>query len=69
MAFQAYRFSNTIMLYLAFAAFLNMLEVRGAIHVVGDRNGWNIVTDSTNWARGKEFHVGDVLGKFRIHIQ
>ncbi|KAL9437840.1 hypothetical protein AB3S75_023666 [Citrus x aurantiifolia] len=50
-----------IMLCLVLAAFLNMLQVRGATHIVGDRDGWSLFADSNNWTQGKEFHVGDVL--------
>ena len=32
--------------------------------IVGDEKGWtNINTDYQAWAQGKEFHVGDKLGK------
>ncbi|KAL5749263.1 hypothetical protein ACOSP7_023866 [Xanthoceras sorbifolium] len=34
---------------------------RGATHIVGGSDGWTLFTDSTNWTKGKEFHVGDVL--------
>lgn len=64
MLFQAYQNSKMIMLCLVLAAFLNMLQVRGATHIVGDRDGWSLFADSNNWTQGKEFHVGDVLGKY-----
>jgi hypothetical protein len=31
--------------------------------MVGDRKGWTINFDYQAWAKGKEFHVGDKLGK------
>ena len=31
--------------------------------IVGDDNGWTFGSDSQAWAQGKEFHVGDKLGK------
>lgn len=31
--------------------------------VVGDDKGWTINFDYQTWAQGKEFHVGDKLGK------
>ena len=31
--------------------------------VVGDGTGWTINFDYQAWAQGKEFHVGDKLGK------
>ena len=32
-------------------------------YVVGDDKGWTINFDYQAWAQGKEFHVGDKLGK------
>lgn len=43
----------------------NILQlVKGSeIYVVGDDDGWNLYTDYSEWARGRQFHVGDVLRK------
>ncbi|KAK2654829.1 hypothetical protein Ddye_014685 [Dipteronia dyeriana] len=57
----AYWYSNMIILYLVLAASLNILEARGATHVIGGSDGWTLFTGSTNWTKGKEFHVGDIL--------
>lgn len=37
-------------------------------YVVGEDDGWNLYTDYSEWARGIQFHVGDVLGKFPLHM-
>ncbi len=34
--------------------------------VVGDQKGWTINFDYQDWAIGKEFHVGDNLGKLAL---
>jgi hypothetical protein len=34
--------------------------------VVGDDKGWTINFDYQAWAQGKEFHVGDTLGKLTL---
>lgn len=36
--------------------------------VVGDETGWTINFDYQAWAQGKEFYVGDKLGKLKISI-
>ncbi|XP_020258225.1 mavicyanin-like [Asparagus officinalis] len=33
---------------------------------VGDNKGWTLNFNYTAWAQGKEFQVGDILGKFSI---
>ncbi|XP_044476768.1 mavicyanin-like [Mangifera indica] len=58
---RAYQYCNMIMLYLALAASLNVLEAGGATHIVGGSDGWDSFSNSLNWSREKEFHVGDVL--------
>ena len=40
-----------------------MLKSDGSNHIVGDSSGWELYTNYTNWTQGREFHVGDVLGK------
>jgi hypothetical protein len=35
--------------------------------LVGDDEGWTINFDYQAWAKGKEFHVGDKLGKFTLY--
>lgn len=34
--------------------------------LVGDTMGWTINFDYESWAKGKEFHVGDKLGKLAL---
>jgi hypothetical protein len=34
--------------------------------VVGDDKGWTINFDYQAWAQGKEFYVGDTLGKLTL---
>lgn len=36
--------------------------------VVGDEKEWTINFDYQAWAQGKEFHVGDTLGKTSLLI-
>lgn len=31
--------------------------------IVGDQSGWTVGFDYQAWAAGKEFHIGDKLGK------
>ena len=38
-------------------------SILGTEFMVGDDKGWTMNYDSQNWAKGKEFHVGDKLGK------
>lgn len=68
MGLQAYQCSTIIMFYLCLMAFINMLYVKGDIFTVGDSYGWDDFFDFNNWSDGKEFHVGDVLGKSREHL-
>lgn len=35
--------------------------------VVGDDQGWATKFDYQSWAQGKEFHVGDKLGKLTFY--
>ena len=49
--------------FLILTASLNVVDVRGATYLVGDSDGWTPFTNSTNWTKGKAFHVGDMLGK------
>lgn len=35
-------------------------------YMVGDSSGWDISTDLDTWAQGKNFVVGDVLGKYHL---
>lgn len=53
--------SNLIMfLLLSF-----LLKAKGSNHIVGDSSGWELYTNyTTSWTQRREFHVGDVLGKF-----
>ncbi|XVE94034.1 hypothetical protein REPUB_Repub01dG0245400 [Reevesia pubescens] len=30
-------------------------------YMVGDEEGWDLVIDMQSWARGKNFHAGDIL--------
>jgi hypothetical protein len=43
-----------------------MLNARRTRVIRGDSNGWRHFIDSTNSAQEKEFHVDDILGKYRI---
>jgi hypothetical protein len=36
--------------------------------MVGDDKGWTVNFDYQAWAKGKEFHVGDKLGKLALQI-
>lgn len=47
-------------------ASINLLYAKGDIFTVGDSYGWDDFFDFNNWSDGKEFHVGDVLGKSRL---
>jgi hypothetical protein len=40
------------------------LIVEGATYVVGDGQGWGFQIESSGWTAGKNFKVGDTLGKF-----
>ncbi|CAM8914790.1 unnamed protein product [Rhodiola kirilowii] len=52
----------TGVVYLLLAMTYNMLQpVEGSTYIVGDEKGWNLYTDYSEWTRGLQFHVGDVL--------
>lgn len=52
-----------IIFAIAFPALVSAKEF-----TVGDKKGWTINFDYQAWAKGKEFHVGDRLGKLLISI-
>lgn len=60
---QGNQFSSLIILYAIFSLSSLMLKSEGTEHIVGDSSGWELFTNYTNWTQGREFHVGDVLGK------
>jgi hypothetical protein len=41
-------------------------SILGTEFMVGDDKGWTMNYDYQNWAKGKEFHVGDKLGKLSL---
>ena len=61
---------------MASAQFFNILAILAILvpsilateFVVGDHKGWTINFDYQAWAEGKEFHVGDKLGKFTLSL-
>ncbi|KAM7267495.1 hypothetical protein ACFE04_009661 [Oxalis oulophora] len=57
--------SNMIIFYLlVFTAFFTLrvlITARAETYTVGDTDGWTLFTESSNWTKGKQFHVGDVL--------
>lgn len=66
MGLQAYQCSCLIMFYLCLTNPFIFLYAKGETYIVGDSYGWDDVLDFSNWRDGKEFHVGDVLGKVRV---
>lgn len=43
----------------------------GEVYNVGDSDGWTSVSDHVDykhWADTKQFHVGDIISKFLIHL-
>ncbi|CAN8258979.1 unnamed protein product [Cochlearia groenlandica] len=56
--FHKMRFSGLITV--VFLPYL-MLNSEGLEHIVGDRTGWELLINYTNWSQGRKFHVGDVL--------
>ncbi|XP_057967020.1 mavicyanin [Malania oleifera] len=50
-----------IIFYLFLLASFGTRNVNGATYTVGDSYGWTLFINSSNWAQGKEFHVGDIL--------
>lgn len=59
----AYQSSHIFILYLLLARSLTTIEAQGTTHVVGGSDGWNLFVDSSSWANGQTFRVGDALGK------
>jgi hypothetical protein len=43
-------------------------SILGVEFTVGDDQGWTTNYDYQAWAKGKEFHVGDKLGKLALQI-
>jgi hypothetical protein len=48
---------------LAIVAIFLVPSILATDFLVGDDKGWTINFDYQAWAQGKEFHVGDTLGK------
>ena len=59
--------SMTILVVVVLTALAAVVQVtEAATHVVGDSSGWAVPSTSTfytTWANGKNFSLGDVLGK------
>lgn len=56
---------------MALRAFLIMMIVAIVLapalatdYMVGDDAGWKLDYNYTEWAKGKDFHVGDTISKF-----
>lgn len=61
--------SNLLLLqhdHILLAPSIIMLNARRTRVIRGDSNGWRLFIDSTSSAQEKEFHVDDILGKYRI---
>jgi hypothetical protein len=43
-------------------------SILGTEFMVGDDKGWTMNYDYQNWAKGKEFHVGDKLINFSVQF-
>lgn len=66
MGVEAYNYSTVIMFYLFLITSFIVPHAKGENYIVGDSYGWIDFVDFNNWCDGKEFHVGDVLGKGRV---
>jgi len=66
MGLEAYHCSSLILFYLFLITSFIVPHAKGENYLVGDSYGWIDFVDFNNWCDGKEFHVGDVLGKGRV---
>lgn len=59
-------FTTSIISIILGALFMVHSAFAQTVHVVGDNVGWTVPSDGaatyTNWASGKTFSVGDILG-------
>lgn len=55
--------SSNIFFIIAIVAFFSVPSCLATEFTVGDEKGWSLDFDYQSWAAGKEFHLGDKLGK------
>lgn len=55
-------FSHVVVLVAISVAMLLPMTTVATEYVVGDDSGWTTNFDYQNWAKDKQFYVGDTLG-------
>ena len=60
--------STKIFFIIAIVAFFAIPSSLATEFMVGDEKGWSLDFDYQGWAAGKEFRVGDKLGKVTLSL-